>query len=440
MQLAIAGLSERFFYGVDIGQSPLIEFVAVQILAGLLYLSSMLILLRTRVNSTSLIMMLVIGFGMRLLLFDTAPILEIDYYRYLWDGAVASYGENPYLLPPAQAADSHLAALALQSGPVIHRINYPELRTLYPPLTQLFFTLSHELDSWNLNAWRLLLLIADSAGLLWIAITLKTLQKPLHWCLTYWWNPVLLQQTYNATHMDVLLVAPLMAAVWALIQQRHHLSTLLLTAAAGIKLWPALLLPFVWRPLLQKPRQLISNGLLAACMLTLTVAPLLYFGLGEQSGLGSFARQWQRNSAIYPLLESTISLVSDHAALLARALVAGVIGGMVLWMNRSVITNPEIPSKRILWIIALLFLLSPAQFPWYTIWFLPLLCLHPSAALLLLTALMPIYYLKFMFIHQGQTQLFDHAIVWLQYLPVLGWLLIGWLVQRREAGRHPHHV
>jgi alpha-1,6-mannosyltransferase len=384
--------------------------------------------------------LLAIGLCMRALLFDTTPILEIDFYRYLWDGAVVAGGHNPYLVSPLQAGESSLAELARQSGPVIERINYAELRTIYPPLTQLFFALSHWLDSWSLNAWRSILLLADAGGLLLILGTLKTLRKPLHWSLVYWWNPLLLQQTYNALHMDVLLVAPLVAALWLLVAQRHRLAAIMLALGAGIKLWPLLLLPFALRPLLRQPRRLLQACLAITGILALAVLPLLYFGLGEHSGLGSFAQHWQRNSAIYPLLETIVSLISEDPAGLARVLIAAVLIAVVAWLNRSAASSPEVIVRNLLWVTALLFLLSPAQFPWYAIWFLPLLCFHPSPPLLLLTALMPVYYLKFWFLARGAPQAFDQGLVWIQYLPVLLWLAVEQFSRLRAGALRLRHV
>ena len=440
VQIAVAILSRRFSFDADLGRMPLIEFFALQLLASVLYLLSVAFILRVRVDRPWLIVLLAIGLCMRVLLFDTTPILEIDFYRYLWDGAVVANGHNPYLLSPTQAGESDLAGLARQSGPVIDRINYADLRTIYPPLTQLFFALSHGLDSWSLNAWRLVLLLADTGGLLLILGVLKTLQKPLHWSLIYWWNPLLLQQTYNALHMDVLLVAPLVAALWLLIKQRHRLAAATLAIAAGIKLWPLLLLPFALRPLLPQPRRLVETFIVVTGILTLAVLPLLYFGLGEQSGLGSFAQHWQRNSAIYPLLESIISLVTDDPAGLTRILIAITLIAVVAWLNRSPAASPEIMVRQLLWVTALLFLLSPAQFPWYTIWLLPLLCFNPSAPLLLLMALMPIYYLKFWFLARGEPQAFDQGLVWIQYLPVLAWIAIEQFSRLRVSGMRLRHV
>jgi len=74
----------------------------------------------------------------------TAPILEDDYYRYLWDGAVTANALNPYAYSPQQVLKGtdipvELTQLAEESGEVIHSINHPEIRTIYPPIAQAFF-------------------------------------------------------------------------------------------------------------------------------------------------------------------------------------------------------------------------------------------------------------------------------------------------------------
>jgi hypothetical protein len=84
--------------------------------------------------------------------------------------------------------------------------------------------------------------------------------------------------------------------------------------------------------------------------------------------------------------------------------------------------DPEL-AGRFLLPTAVMFFLSPAQFPWYFLWLLPFLALRASFPLLLLTALLPIYYLRFYFEARQATDFFDYWIVWLQYLPV-GSLLI----------------
>ena len=53
--------------------------------------------------------------------------------------------------------------------------------------------------------------------------------------------------------------------------------------------------------------------------------------------------------------------------------------------------------ERALLILAALFLLSPAQFPWYYVMIIPFLTLRPQWSLLLLTVLLPLYYLSYAF-------------------------------------------
>ena len=235
LQACVLLISKRFAFDAAVTSTPILEFVGIQLLAGALFLLVVGLMSRVNFDRTDLILIVLVGLLMRLILFDSTPILEIDFYRYLWDGAVLANGHNPYLYPPAQAVHSPLADLARQSGQVIDRINYAELSTIYPPLTQLSFSLAYWLDSWNLNTWRLILFFADVAGMALIVKTLHHLNKPLHWSLIYWWNPLLIQQTYNAAHMDVLLVVPLMAAVLMLIARRQVIASALLAFGSGQK-------------------------------------------------------------------------------------------------------------------------------------------------------------------------------------------------------------
>jgi hypothetical protein len=83
-------------------------------------------------------------------------------------------------------------------------------------------------------------------------------------------------------------------------------------------------------------------------------------------------------------------------------------------------------------IVAVLFLLSPTQFPWYYVWVVPFLALSPSLGLLALTAVLPCYYLRFYFDARDQIALFDYGIVWLEYVPIMVLLIVEWFTMRRR--------
>jgi len=84
-------------------------------------------------------------------------------------------------------------------------------------------------------------------------------------------------------------------------------------------------------------------------------------------------------------------------------------------------------------IVAALFLLSPALFPWYFSWVAVLLPLVPVTGLLVLSALLPLYYLRFMFAARGDTAFFDTTIVWFEYGPALILIALGVWRERRMA-------
>ena len=75
------------------------------------------------------------GLLARILMLFTQPMLEDDYQRYLWDGALSANGHNPYQLSPKDvfegaSGEPLLEQLEQQSGLLLGRINHPELRTI----------------------------------------------------------------------------------------------------------------------------------------------------------------------------------------------------------------------------------------------------------------------------------------------------------------------
>ena len=85
-------LSEQFFYEGALIHSPILLLVTVQVAAGLVFLSMFWVIPRLVATRNVILCMLGIGLLLRLILFDSTPILEDDFYRYLWDGAVVVYG------------------------------------------------------------------------------------------------------------------------------------------------------------------------------------------------------------------------------------------------------------------------------------------------------------------------------------------------------------
>ncbi len=441
-------LSQHFYYETALVHSPILWVVVTQVAAGLIFLSLFWLIPRLAVTRETLVGMVIFGLLLRLILFDSTPILEDDFYRYLWDGAVLSHEQNPYELAPAEAIQSGngvIAQLAIEAGPVFERINYPQLNTIYPPLAQLGFALAHWIEPWSLLAWRGVLLISEIVTVGLLIVLLRGIGRSPLWAAVYWWNPLVTKELINSAHMDALLLPFLLGVVLFIIHRKHLRAVGTLALAVGITIWPLLLLPFALRPVVKSKPLLVGAGLSFTVLTLALLSPLLNSGPGEPSGLFAFARMWEANDALFRVLAylsgvivTLIGIEQFDGGLIARVLVTVMLLGFTLWLNRNQVQDAQELARRLMLIVAVLFLLSPTQFPWYYVWVVPFLALSPSLGLLALTAVLPCYYLRFYFDARDQLALFDYGIVWLEYVPIVALLIVEWLARRRRSQPDAH--
>jgi len=86
---------------------------------------------------------MVLGFGVlfRLLGTLTFPVLEDDFYRYMWDGWQVANSGFPYAQSPATYFGD--TTLPPEMSAVLDGINYPDVATVYGPFLQLLFGLGY---------------------------------------------------------------------------------------------------------------------------------------------------------------------------------------------------------------------------------------------------------------------------------------------------------
>ena len=75
-----------------------------------------------------------------------------------------------------------------------------------------------------------------------------------------------------------------------------------------------------------------------------------------------------------------------------------------------------------------MFLLSPAQLPWYAVWFIPFMVFLPLYGLALLIPLLQFYYLSFYIAAHEISGFEADVIVWLIWIPV--WLVLAFEVKK----------
>ncbi len=450
LHLALVYVSPHFAYEQDNLSKPVLTFVGIEIAAGAIYLLISTDIYRAKPNSGLLIWVILVGVVSRAAMFASTPVLEDDFYRYLWDGAVTAQGANPYSFSPDEvlAADDESSVpasfrqMSEEAGEIIWRINHPELRTIYPPVAQAAFALAYRLRPWSLTAWRLTLLGFEIATLGLLALALWKLNLPMLSLAIYWWNPLLIKEAFNSAHMDLVVLPFVLAAVLLAISKREVLAAGALGLAVGAKVWPALLLPMIARSLFSQPKRLIAAIVLFTLLSGAIFFPTFRAGLGDSSGFIAYNQNWEMNDALFMLILSVSKAAAsgfgyepDHDRQVRVELVGVALGALTVWTMRKKPDTASQLCENCLIIVAALFLLSPAQFPWYFIWLIPFLALRPRKSLLLLTMLLPLYYLRFYFSARGNVKVFDQGIVWLEYAPVWLLLLREWFVARRNQSK-----
>jgi hypothetical protein len=135
-------------------------------------------------------------------------------------------------------------------------------------------------------------------------------------------------------------------------------------------------------------------------------------------------------------VKDLMGIGTASAQIMTRALVACILLLVVALLLKRDDQEPLMIGRRFLYIVAALYLLSPTQFPWYSIWMLPFLAIQPRTSLLLLTALLPLYYLRFHFAARELVEVHDNGIVWLEFVPV--WCLLVWEWHKGRPKRLPN--
>ena len=163
-----------------------------------------------------------IGLVIRVAMLFSVPVLEDDFNRYLWDGAVSGNGINPYVYSPMQVLNEDpeiLGDLKSQAGKILNNVNHPHVKTIYPPVSQFVFALSYKLAPFNLIVWKIVLLLFDLITFFLLLYSLRIIGlSPLN-VLIYWWNPLLINEIFVSGHFEVIAF-PFVISAFLLINRK----------------------------------------------------------------------------------------------------------------------------------------------------------------------------------------------------------------------------
>jgi alpha-1,6-mannosyltransferase len=413
--LAVAGgflLELAYLYLRRLGnlETFVVAFIATGFAAGVLYFISLYLFEQSHDSRAGLWLILATAVLFRLTLWPLAPTLSEDLYRYRWDGRVQVAGWNPYAIRPN---DPRLQFL---HEPAVPHFPAPEMPAIYPPLAELTFREAAR----YLPTPRLFKSITAGADLLtlfMLAAWLRQIGARNYQFAIYAWNPLVIVEFAGSGHSDALALMLLVGAL-VIIRSRPRESTLVLAGAALLKSFPVMLIPvwLRWRGWPQRA-QAWWEGVAAVFFAALCAWPYRSALRQVPVTMAYFESRWQNNNAsLYALLQAA---TGSHEV--AAGIGVGITVGLACW---TAMRKME-PARAGYIIIGAILMFTPNAYSWYFTWMVPLLCLFPNPAWLLLTVLQFLsYHVLIDYQVSGNFQ-FQPAYVFLTYAPFYAWLLFS---------------
>jgi hypothetical protein len=373
------------FYATDDPVSDVLLFIGVHAFCFLLLSLLLFRLDKGPQQQSNKLVWFILAFAVifRLTLMFHSPVASDDIFRYVWDGKVSAAGMNPFAYAPT---DEKLSFLRTDELPAM--VNFPGMRTIYPPLAQLFFHSSNLLFGDSVQGMKFLLIVVDIGTLFLLLSLLRSIPvaggigrgavpaSRLFGLLLYAWSPIPIMYIALDGHIDALGIPFLLLFTMFALKGRGFLSSLSLGLSALAKLYPLFILPFLLRVFGS------HKGLrLAILPLLLLVAGYAFYVEptgGAFESLFAYNTSFEFNGALYTL----VKLVTGDI-MLSRVLCGlAFLGWAAVLFSRY----RALPETLLLLFLGFL-LCSPTAHPWYFTWLTVLLPLRWSLSTFVLLGL-----------------------------------------------------
>ena len=418
-----------------------------------LYLSYALVIfyiLRNKLlERISFLWFIIFGVLFRIVLIPSEPFLSDDIYRYLWDGKIIASGINPYKFAPVD-----IQLLQFRDQIIYPFINFPEIATSYPPVSQFMFLINQWLGG-SVLSWKILLLFVEIILFLVIFRMVQHFKLNKFRILLYFYNPLLIIETYSSGHLEITGVLFFWIAVYLFYKRYDWKSIIFFAMSIMTKFIPLVSgIPFLLNKFFRK-----SALLMVICSILLL--PFMFSGILPLPGLFSYINRWEFNGGLYQLVISIINLLdikeyqwmdvnfSGHLetfyfsyAFFYKIFAAVILVAVFFDQMNKLRATSSFRSinfiQRGFILTAGFLLLMPTLHPWYLIWIIPFLVFIPNWSWLLFTFLIQASYFV----------LKDYALffvwkesVWIllfQYIPFYAILIWEYLDKDRIKGWLAH--
>ena len=327
--------------------------------------------------------LIALSFGLKLIFLFAVPELSQDFYRFIWDGMLTVKGYNPYLHLPVELmtttefnSESFNVLLYDKMGELSAN-NY----STYPPVAQLFYSLSYAIGGNNLLLniiiLRLINLVAE-LGILYVGLKiLEQLKFPKVRILYFILNPLVILESTFSLHFEVVMLAFLALSLLYLYRSQLHLSAIGLAGAVAAKLMPLMFLPLLFSFFNKKGTVFNTQQLrrfFSFCIVSLISLVIAYSWLWDSellsknlATLSLYFSSFEFNASIYYVLRWIGYQWKDYNMIGLFGKVGSIVSlGYIVYLSlRYKKISFRTLLQHMLWASTLYYLFSTTVHPWY---------------------------------------------------------------------------
>ena len=386
--------------------SPIISYSVVYISTSFAFIFLCLYLFKIHLPKNYFYVLIIAALILRICILFIQPTGSDDYYRYVWDGKVLANGINPYQYAPANPELTNL-----HSDILPRLVKYPDIKTIYPPLSEEIFFLGYIIGGESFGGIKILLFLFELVTLTGLFLILKELKLPAKFLLIYTLAPLPIFQLLIDSHVDGFGLTFLVFSIYFYLRKRNILSLIFIGLSVCIKPLALILLPIL---ILNKKgiKNKIQTLIVPFVVCTLIYVPFVFTDSLKDifQALGNFTMNWTFNGFVFEILNS---FLNDNQK---TRLICGIL---FLLAYIPVIFSKKDFLNKVYISVFILLIFSPIVHPWYVTWlavFLPFIPKWSGILYINLVSLTVITVLNY--------QLYDvwknyPAVLIIEYVPVI---------------------
>jgi hypothetical protein len=242
--------------------------------------------------------------------------------------------------------------------------------------------------------------------------------------ILYAWSPLAIFELAGSGHLEALMLPFVLLALLSSRDGKSFLAGTALGTATLIKLYPAALLPALYRRGDRVFPFVVAATILAGYL------PYLVGAGGKVLGFlpGYFTVEEDFNVGLRDVLAFALGPFTASARPVAILLITALLGGVALTLARRG-QDGDVLWRAYLMVSATLLLLPTSLHPWYVIWIVPFLCFFPTWGWLYLTGALALSYVKYLL----EPEVLPLGIRLAEFVPLVALLALQAVRHRRAA-------